>query len=163
MLMKIIRTNTPINLRNKFMISKLSKRCIIPKFSLTRIMNKSLIFNSSKILNYFLQHDITYYNLSIDVFKKSLKKHLIFTQSASVKGDNSWLPCNHDIFSNIVCTWSWVWMYAISKIYSHVPLCVVFVWSVSVLWFADCLASVQLPCLLSSYFVFGVLDLFMNT
>ena len=102
--MKIIRTRTPIALFNRFSISKTSNRCIIPKFTLSKIMNKSLIFNASKILNYLIQHDIKYYELSINVFKKRLKKHLIFTQSISVKGDENWLPSNHDLFSDIVFT-----------------------------------------------------------
>ncbi len=102
--MKIINTCIPISLYNKFKISKISNRCIVPKFSLSKIMNKSFIFNSSKILNYFIQHDIKYNELSIDVFKKRLKRHLIFTQTLSVRREGSWLPCNHDLFSDIVST-----------------------------------------------------------
>ena len=102
--MKSIRTLTPISLYNRFRVSKITSRCIIPKFSLSKIMNKSFIFNSSKVLNYFIQHDIKYYELSIDVFKKRLKRHLLFTQSASVNGDVWWLPCNHNLFSDIVFT-----------------------------------------------------------
>ncbi len=102
--MKIICTLTPITFFNIFTISKTSNRCILPKFTLSKIMNKSLIFNASKILNYLIQHDIKYYELSIKVFKKRLKNHLIFTQSMSVKGDENWLPSNHDLFSDIVFT-----------------------------------------------------------
>ena len=102
--MKIIRTYIPIPVYNRFVISKASNRCIIPKFTLNKIKNRSFIFNSSKILNYFIQHDIKYYELSVDVFKKRLKKHLLFTQSISVKRDDCWLPCNHNLFSDIVFT-----------------------------------------------------------
>ena len=80
---------------------------ILPKFMLNKIMNKSLIFNASKIVNYLIKHDIKYFELSANVFKKRLKKHLLFTQSISVKGDENWLTCNHDLFSDIVFTCTW--------------------------------------------------------
>ena len=52
-------------------------------------------------MNYLLQQDIKYYELSPDNFKTRLKKHLTFTQSLSINGDDEWLPCNHDIFSDV--------------------------------------------------------------
>ena len=99
--MKIICSKTPVTLFEKFKISPQSKRCLLPKFSLSKVKSSSFIFNSSKILNYFAQHDIKYNSLLLTAFKKRLKNHLLFTQSFSVEGDSSWLPCNHDIFSDI--------------------------------------------------------------
>ena len=48
----------PPVLFDKFGISKFSSRCIYPKLSLSRMKQISFLFNSSKILNYFAQHDI---------------------------------------------------------------------------------------------------------
>ena len=98
---KIVQFESPIAIYEFFDISIRSQRFIIPKFRLSKIMNKSFIYNSSKILNYLLQQDIKYYELSPDNFKTRLKKHLTFTQSLSINGDDEWLPCNHDIFSDV--------------------------------------------------------------
>ena len=98
--MKIVRLCTPKALFDFYVISERSNRFILPLFSLTSNMNKSFVFNSMKILNYLLQHDIEYHDLSFENFKARLKKHLLAIQFKSVnKGDDYWLPCNHDIFS----------------------------------------------------------------
>ena len=56
----------------------------------------------SKILNYSLEHDIPYHGLISEiVFKSRLKRHLLAIQSQSRTGDSGWLPCNHDIFSDV--------------------------------------------------------------
>ena len=99
--MKIVVSAIPKSIRNKFTLSERSDRIILPKFKLMTIMKRSFVYNSAKILNYFLDHDIIYNRLSIKVFKTRLKKHLLAIQSKSLQGDDSWLPCNHDIFSSI--------------------------------------------------------------
>ena len=59
-------------------------------------------YNGSKIINHLLECDIPYFGLiSIPVFKSRLKRHLLFMQSKSRSGDEDWLQCNHDIFSDI--------------------------------------------------------------
>ena len=97
--MKIVTICTPKALFDFYVISERSNRFILPLFSLTGNMNKSFVFNSMKILNYLLQHDIKYHELSFENFKVRLKRHLLAIQFKSVDGDDSWLPCNHDIFS----------------------------------------------------------------
>ena len=52
-------------------------------------------------MNYLIDHDIKYYEISVNTFKQRLKRHLLFIQGASVNGEDLWLPCNHDIFSDI--------------------------------------------------------------
>ncbi len=99
--MKIIKTKIPSTLYSLFTRSSRSNRFIFPLFNLTSIMNKSFVYNSKKLLNYLLQHDIKYHELPITSFKTRLKKHLMYVQSKSINGDDSWLPCNHDLFSNV--------------------------------------------------------------
>ncbi len=99
--MKIVEYCSPVTIYNMYKISERSHRFILPKVSLTEIMNKSFTYQSMKILNYLIQHDIKYYELSIDNFKTRLKKHLLNLQSVSVNGEDDWLPCNHDLFSDI--------------------------------------------------------------
>ena len=99
---KIIHTNIPKSLNEKFVKSDRSERFIIPKFNLVSIKNKSFFYNSQKILNFLLNHDIQYHKLTTDVFKSRIKNHLLSLQSKSLQGDDAWLPCNHDLFSTIV-------------------------------------------------------------
>ena len=98
---KIINYKMPKNLKHMFVLSAHSDRLITPKFHLSLAINNSFIYNSQKILNFLLNHDIPYNKISINTFKKRLKNHLITLQSKSIEGDDSWLPCNHDIFSSI--------------------------------------------------------------
>ena len=100
-LMKILNSNSPKPLYDFFKISAHSERCICPKFNLEFFKSKSFVFNGSKILNYLLQQDIPYSEISNSVFKSRLKRHLITMQSQSVARDDAWLPCNHNIFSDI--------------------------------------------------------------
>ena len=99
--MRILTTHVPVNIMQMFKVSERSYRLIFPKFSHTKIKNNSFVFNSSKILNYLLDHAIPYYILSDTVFKHRFKSHLINIQNLSLEGDDNWLPCNHDLFSNI--------------------------------------------------------------
>ena len=99
--MRLLTTHVPVNIMQMFKVSERSYRLIFPKFSHTKIKNNSFVFNSSKILNYLLDHAIPYYILSDKVFKHRFKSHLINIQNLSLEGDDNWLPCNHDLFSNI--------------------------------------------------------------
>ncbi len=99
--MRILTLNTPINIYNIFTISNRSDRLLLPRFTSTRIKDNNFIFNASKIINYLFDHAIPYHLLTVAVFKKRLKMHLLNTQNVSVNGDDSWLPCNHDLFSNV--------------------------------------------------------------
>ena len=99
--MKIINSKSPPVLYSLYEISERSKRLILPKFSLTRLMNKSFIYKSSKLLNNLITQNIKYYELPLPIFKTRLKRHLLFLQSVSRAGDSSWLPCNHDLFSDV--------------------------------------------------------------
>ena len=99
--MKVIQTNVPYLLNEMFQHSIRSNRLIMPRLSLSTIKNKSFVVNSVKILNYLLDHDIQYNILSIQQFKNRLKRHLLAIQMQSIEGDDSWLPCNHDIFSTV--------------------------------------------------------------
>ena len=100
-LMKILNTGSPKNLSEFFNVSAHSGRIIFPKFNLEFFKSKSFVFNGSRILNYFLQQDIPFTGISHSVFKTRVKRHLLTIQSHSVAGDSSWLPCNHNIFSNV--------------------------------------------------------------
>ncbi len=99
--MKIMNSKSPPALFSFYNISERSKRLIPPKFNLTRLMNKSFIYKSSKLLNHLITQDIKYYELPLSIFKKRLKRHLLFLQSLSRAGDSSWLPCNHHLFSDV--------------------------------------------------------------
>ena len=99
--MRLINERIPIDIYNRFKISSRSDRLLYPKFCSSKIKNNSFVLNSSKILNYLYEHDIPYHLLSTPVFKKRFKNHLLFVQNLSIIGDHNWLPCNHDIFSNI--------------------------------------------------------------
>ena len=99
--MKIYKFEIPKTLFEFYEFSKISDRFIPPSFNLTTIKTKSFIFNSTKILNLLLKHDIKYSELSVANFKLRLKKHLLHIQSKSVHGDESWLPCNHNLFSEV--------------------------------------------------------------
>ena len=98
---RILCTEIPKLIYNLFEVSDRTHRLILPKFNRSSVKTNSFIFNSSKILNYLLQHDIPYHILPLSIFKKRLKRHLQATQNLSVNGDDSWLPCNHDLFSNV--------------------------------------------------------------
>ena len=99
--MRVLDNKVPHNLFNLFNISERSGRLLLPKFSLSKARDNSFIFNASKILNYLLEHAIPYHILSAAVFKLRLKKHLMNIQNLSVDGDENWLPCNYNLFSNI--------------------------------------------------------------
>ena len=99
--MRILNQNVPINIFEKFVISERSYRLIYPKFNLSKVKDSNFTFNASKILKYFLNNDIPYHILSASVFKKRLKSHLINMQNQSITGDVNWLPCNHDLFSQV--------------------------------------------------------------
>ena len=99
--MKIIKFSCPPAICNLYTISQRSKRLILPKIHFSEVMCKSFIYNSKRILNYLLEHDIKYHEISVNNFKQRLKRHLLFNQGISVNGEDSWLPCNHDIFSDI--------------------------------------------------------------
>ena len=99
---KISNTAAPINIYKNFQNSARSLRLIIPKFKHESLKRMSFIYNGSKIINHLLECDIPYFGLiSIPVFKSRLKRHLLFMQSKSRSGDEDWLQCNHDIFSDI--------------------------------------------------------------
>ena len=83
---RIFNQAIPINISSKFTISERSYRLLYPMLKSNKIKNHNFIFNSSKILNYLLAHDITYYILSVPVFKKRLKVHLLNVQNASING-----------------------------------------------------------------------------
>ena len=100
--MRLIEEKIPVNIYNRFTLSDRSSKILYPKFSMSKIKNNDFIFNSSKILNHLLGHDIPYHILPMTTFKKRMKNHLLNIQNRSIPGDNNWLPCNHDIFSNIV-------------------------------------------------------------
>ena len=85
--------------REMFVLSNRSSRIILPSFSLRTIRNISFIFNPAKIINFLLDHDIKYNVLTNEQFKKILKIHLIAIRMKSIKRDDSWLPCNQNIFS----------------------------------------------------------------
>ncbi len=99
--MKIVKSGIPCSINEYFKISETSKRFILPKIRLTSVMQRSFVYNSKKILNHLLNNDISYCKLSVDIFKTRLRKHLLYLQSKSLNGDDSWLPCNHDLFSHI--------------------------------------------------------------
>ena len=105
--MKIVFMKSPTLLSNYFNVSKRSNRLILPSFHYESLKQKSFIYNGSKILNYLIDQDIPYMNISVPVFKTRLKKHLLFIQGRSVNGDDAWLPCNHSLFSDIRF---WTWM-----------------------------------------------------
>ena len=99
--MRILCHQTPINIFKSFNVSVKSYRLIYPKFQNSKIKNSSFVFNASKILNYLCDHEIPYYILTAPIFKLRLKNHLLHVQNKSLKGDDNWLPCNHDLFSNV--------------------------------------------------------------
>ena len=100
--MKILRNNSPGVLFKQFTISGHSNRLIYPKFKFESLKEKSFTFNSSKILNYFIDQDIPYFGIISDpVFKLRLKRHLLTIQGQSRIGDEEWLPSNHNIFSDV--------------------------------------------------------------
>ena len=103
MSMRILSQETPRNIFSLFNVSERSYRLIYPKFHSSKIKDSSFIFNASKILNYLYDHGIPYFILTASTFKVRLKKYLLNIQNISLKGDDNWLPCNHDIFSNITC------------------------------------------------------------
>ncbi len=74
---------------------------IYPKLTFSKVKDNNFVFNASKILNYLMDHAIPYHILSIAIFKKRLKHHLLNTQNVGINGDDNWLPCNHDLFSNV--------------------------------------------------------------
>ena len=99
--MKIVEKCTPKSIYKLYTISDRSHRFVLPRIRLSTVMNRSFIYQSEKILNYLLQNDIKYHELTVTIFKNRLKKHLLYNQGRSLKGDDSWLLCNHDLFSNI--------------------------------------------------------------
>ena len=100
--MKVISTQSPCLLFNFFQPSVRSNRLLLPKFNYESLKKKSFVYNGSKIINYLINHDIPFFGLiSLPVFKIRLKRHLLTIQGRSRSGDDAWLQCNHDIFSDI--------------------------------------------------------------
>ena len=99
---KLIINNSPTNIYNLYVISIRSKRLMLPLYKHSTLSKSSFVFNSSKIINYLLTQDIDYTENSHDVFKSKLKRHLMFTQSISFKNNMDWLPCNTNIFSDVI-------------------------------------------------------------
>ncbi|NRB82034.1 MAG: reverse transcriptase family protein, partial [Saccharospirillaceae bacterium] len=100
---KLIINRSPIQIYNLYNISSHSKRLILPLYKHSIPMKLSFIFNSSKILNYFLSQEIDYtVDINHDAFKNKLKRHLMFRQSFSYSKNSDWLPCNTNIFSDVV-------------------------------------------------------------
>ena len=99
--MGLLKERIPVDVYHRFSISSRSCRLLYPKFSMSKTKNNNFVFNASKILNYLLEHDVPYHILSISIFKKRFKNHLLHIQNLGLNGDNGWLPCNHDIFSNV--------------------------------------------------------------
>ena len=58
--MKIVVSAIPKSIKDKFTFSERSDRIILPKFNLVSTMKRSFVYNSAKILNYLLEHDIIY-------------------------------------------------------------------------------------------------------
>ena len=99
--MRLLTSQVPVTIFNRFTISDRTDRLILPKFTLSKVKDNNFVFNASKILNYLMDHAIPYHILTVAVFKKRLKNHLLNVQTLSIDGDNNWLPCNHDLFSNV--------------------------------------------------------------
>ena len=99
--MRILTSKTPRNIFESFHVSERSYRLLYPKFQSSKIKDSSFIFNASKILNYFYGEGIPYSILTVATFKIRLKNYLMNNQNISLKGDVNWLPCNHNIFSNV--------------------------------------------------------------
>ena len=100
--MAILKCRQPKQLFSLFTVSNRSSRLVIPKFKKSRIKNENFLYNASRILNYLSDNDISYLVCSPEIFKKRLKQHLLNMQSISVNGDANWLPCNNNLFSDIV-------------------------------------------------------------
>ena len=43
---------------------------------------------------------------SADTFKTRLRKHLMSLQSESLKGNDFWSPCNYNLFSDVIMSFS---------------------------------------------------------
>ena len=65
---RILTTEIPRSIFNLFTVSERTNRLILSKFNRSSIKTNSFIFNSSKILNYLLQHDIPYHILPLSIF-----------------------------------------------------------------------------------------------
>ena len=100
--MSILKYGLPKQLLKLFTVSNRSSRLVIPKFKKSRIKNDNFIYNASRILNCLSDNDISYVNLSPEIFKKRLKQHLLNMQFISINGDANWLPCNNNLFSDVV-------------------------------------------------------------
>ena len=99
--MKILQTDSPAPISKMFNVSSRSLKLILPKYSLDNFQSKNFIYHSSKVLNYFLKNDISYSDLSPAIFKCRFKRNLMNKQNQLRVRDDSWLPCNLDIFSDI--------------------------------------------------------------
>ena len=96
--MRVLTSKVPVTIFNRFKISDRTERLIFPKFTLSKVKDNNFVFNASKILNYLMDHAIPYHILTVAIFKKILKNHLLNIQNISINGDENWLPCNHDLF-----------------------------------------------------------------
>ena len=100
---KLIMCRLPVQVYNFYDVSPRSNRLLLPLYKHSKLAQLSFIYNSTKIINYFLSQDIDYNSVSShDVFKNNIKRHLMFRQSLSLKNDNNWIPCNTHIFSDVV-------------------------------------------------------------
>ena len=98
---KILTKSSPEQINDLYLKSSRTGRLILPKFISERFKTKSFIFNSSKIVNYFLSNKLDLYVMSQATWKINLKRYLMYKQSTTVNGDPNWLPCNLSIFSDI--------------------------------------------------------------
>ena len=101
--MRILNLKSPNDIFRQLIISDRSLRLMYLKFSSSKIKDSIFIFDGSKIINYFMMHDILYYIITVAIFKKRLKNNLLNIQNQSIQGqgDAIWLPCNHALFSTI--------------------------------------------------------------
>ena len=93
--------NKPPLLFDFFAVSQRSDRLILPKYSHATYSAKSFIFQTSKILNYFLAEDVSYIKFGIETFKSKIKRHLMTLQNISINEDPNWYPFNTNIFTDI--------------------------------------------------------------
>ena len=85
--MKIVDDCIPKTIYELYTISNRSYHFILPRIRLNTIMKHSFIYQSMKILNYLLQNDINYNELSISIFKCRLKRHLLYNQCTENYGN----------------------------------------------------------------------------
>ena len=98
---RILSSNKPIDIFNQFDVSPRSHRILLPKFNKEKYKSNSFVFNSSKIINYFVCNKISHFDYTNDTYKLAIKRHLLTRQSLSLNNDPNWLPYNLSIFSDV--------------------------------------------------------------